>query len=215
MSSVHEIRKEIENKLDIWEKQVVALEAQLEQKKEGAVERVETEKKLFSNALDQFIKKVDQSRAVAEGKKWKIKSRLEELKVQLALGKAETNDALEGQKEKIKQAIQSFENTVDEGIEEISEEFDEAKSDLVEKADTVNAELEALGLRLRGEKEKWEAHMEERKEKLSKKIQLLKEELREKRHIAKDKAAMFEKEISTAMSKIKEAFCKLFSKEEK
>jgi chromosome segregation ATPase len=215
MSTVHKIREEIDNKLDILEKQVAAMEAQLEQHEEVAGERIETQKKLFCDALDQFKTKVDQSRVVAEEKKWKIKSQLEELKLQLALGKAETKDALEEQKEKIKQAIKSFESTVDEGIEEISEEFDEAKSELVKKADTVNAELEALGLRLKGEKEKWEIHIEERKKELSRKLQSLREELKEKKHIAKDKAAVFEKEVSSAMSKLKEAFCRLFSKKEK
>jgi len=211
MPTLDEIKKSLAIKIVAWKRQASALEAQLSQSKENAIENLEVQKKQLSEALNKFRTRVEETKAIADEKRSKIQGQIEHLQVQLALGKAETRDALESQKKKIREGISSFETTVDEGIGSLGEVFDELKYVVVDKVHSLEAELDALGVRFDMEKAKKKEQYEEKKKDIAAKIQEFNNTLEEKKHAAQDKAADLESEVKEGFERIRNAFKKMFS----
>jgi chromosome segregation ATPase len=208
MSKVREIREAIDTKLDAWEKQVSALEAQLTQSKEQALERLETQKKHFKDALNRFSTEVEKIQDLPKETKIKIRNQIEHLHVQLALGKMETREAYESQKKEIKEAITTFEASIDQQLDET---FDALTQDLINEANAIEAELDALQIRFEMEKTEHKAQIDQKKQEFVSKIQAFKENIEARKQMTKDKAETFESELTSGLSQIKQAFSDLFS----
>ena len=89
MSNIRKIRESIDTKLDRWEADETALEAQLDLNKEKAVERLEAHKQRLSEALQKFKEEIGQLPHLSQEIKDNIQTQIDHLRVQLALGKAE------------------------------------------------------------------------------------------------------------------------------
>ncbi len=211
MSKIREIRETIDIKLDGLGKQASALEAQLSRSKDNAVEELETRKKQLDDMLKTFKTKIDGTRDIAEEKRSEIQGRVEQLHVQLTLGKAETKDALEQQKMKINDAVKTLENNIDEGIEDAATGLESLKQDFVEFSDSLNAEMESLGARFEMEKASKKADFDEQKKKLAAKIERFRNDLSVKRGIAEEKTSAFEGHLTKGFDQIKHAFKNLIS----
>lgn len=208
MATIHEIRETIDSKLDKWEANATALEAQLSVSKEKAVERLEAQKRKFAEALSKFKAEIEKSQQIAEKTKSTIKTQLDHLQVQLALGKAEAKDAYESQKTKIKNAITSFVASADQEIGDVSEAV---TKELIAAEDALDAELEALAAQFEMEKASQQAKFNEKKEELAAKIQRLKNDLKEKKLLTGEKLTAFESDVSSGLAQIKKAFSDLVS----
>ena len=211
MPKIHEIRETIDRKLDGLEKRASALEAQLNRNKDNAVEALEARKRQLGDVLTTFKTKIDESKEVADEKKTEIQSRVEQLQVQLALGKAETRDALEEQKKKISDAVRTLESNIDEGIDATAAGFETLKQDLVELSDALDAEMESLHVQFEMEKATKKAEFEDQKKKLAAKIEAFRNDLSVKRGIAEEKAGTFESQFVKGFDQIKHAFKDLIS----
>ncbi len=208
MATIHEIRETIDSKLDKWEADATALEAQLSVSKEKAVERLEAQKRKFAETLAKFKAEIEKSPQIAETTKNTIKTHLDHLQVQLALGKAEAKDAYESQKEKIKNAIKSFVASADQEIGDVSEAV---TKELIAAEDALDAELEALAAQFEMEKASQQAKFNEKKEELAAKIQRLKNDLKEKKLLTGEKLTACESDVSSGLAQIKKAFSDLVS----
>jgi hypothetical protein len=211
MSKIHEIRETINSKLDGLEKRASALEAQLNRSKDNAVEELEDRKRKLGDVLNTFKTKIDGTKEVADEKKTEIQSRVEQLQVQLALGKAETRDALEEQKNKISDAVKTLENNIDEGLEYTATGFETLKQDLVKLSDSLYAEMESLDAKFEMEKAAKKAEFGEQKKKLAAKIEAFRNNLSVKRGIAEEKAATIESQFIKGFDQIKNSFKDLIS----
>jgi hypothetical protein len=211
MSKIHEIRETIDRKLDGLEKRASALNAQLNRSKDNAVEELEARKSQLGDVLKTFKTKIEESKEVVDAKKTEIQSRLEQLQVQLALGKAETRDALEEQKKKISDAVKTLETNIDEGIDDAATGFESIKQDLVELSDALDAEMESLDAKFEMEKVTKKAEFEEQKKKLADKIEAFRNDLSVKKGIAEEKTAAFESQVIKGFDQIKHAFKDLIS----
>ncbi len=208
MAKVHEIRKSIDTKLDRLEAGAAALEAQLDITKDKALERLESQKKQFSQALDRLKAEIEKSKTLAADIKAKIVQQVDHLKVQLALGKAEAKDAYEAQKEKIGGAIASFQTSVEREVGEVS---DAVTQELVAAENALDAELDAVAAQFEIEKARQQAQFEQKKKELTEQIHLFKNDLKGKREKAGAKADTFEGEFSAGLEQIKKAFSNLLS----
>jgi hypothetical protein len=205
------IRETINSKLDGLEKRASALEAQLNRSKDNAVEELEDRKRKLGDVLNTFKTKIDGTKEVADEKKTEIQSRVEQLQVQLALGKAETRDALEEQKNKISDAVKTLENNIDEGLEYTATGFETLKQDLVKLSDSLYAEMESLDAKFEMEKAAKKAEFGEQKKKLAAKIEAFRNNLSVKRGIAEEKAATIESQFIKGFDQIKNSFKDLIS----
>ncbi len=208
MPSIREIREAINTKLEKWEADATALEAQLRSTKEQAFERLETYKKRFSEALEKLKGEIDKSQQIVGEKKQQLMTQLDHLQVQLALGKAEAREAYEAQRAKIQEGMASLKTGVEQEIGEVS---DTVKKQYVAAEDALTAELEALGVQFDLEKAKLQGGFEEKSKELTDKIGKFKADLVEKRQKAGEKLTTFEGEFSSGLNQIKKAFSSLFS----
>jgi hypothetical protein len=214
MSKVREIRESIDKKLDHWEASATAFEAHLQQTREKAAARLEVRKKKLNAALEKFKSEVAKSKGIAEEKKKEMEAQFGELQVQLALGKAETRDAFEAQRKKIRHSIATLEATVDRQLDAAGHAADkslEKAADRLIAADIeYEAEADALEAQFFMKKAEAKVQFEKKKSDLLAQIKDFKTKVKGKKAMAKEKTATFEKEMSAGISKIKQAFKTLF-----
>ncbi|WP_455379235.1 hypothetical protein [Petrachloros mirabilis] len=210
MSRIKELRASIDKKLDALEHQASALEAQLTQTKDQALQRLEQRKQELREVLGQIQVDVQKSKEVAEQAKTEVQSRLEHLQVQLALGRAEARDAFEEQREKILKALTEFESTADQKLKGAAFESGRVWEELVSRASSLEAEFEALKHRFESEKVKQQSAIESKRQELLASLNTFRGQLKEKRQAAQAKADTFENDLREGLNQIKTAFRKLF-----
>lgn len=88
-----------------WQKSIEELKMQFSLGKMDAGDAFEKQKDAMRNMVVNLKEQLDKATDVAEEKGAELKAKLEELKVQLALGKADGTDAFEMQKKKIELAM--------------------------------------------------------------------------------------------------------------
>ena len=215
MSTIKEIRGAIDTKLDKWEAQATALQAQLELGKEEVIERVDEQKRRFEQIAQHVRDKIDEASGLADEIKAKIKTSFEHLQVQLALGAADTRDAYQDWKQKIESSIAAFEADLDVVIAKedaaLQADLDALMDAYVREADALEAEIDAMQVQFDEDKARAKADFEEYKKDVQSKIDAYKNELDDKRKTASDKLDTFETELSAGATKIKDAFNNLFS----
>jgi len=166
MSRIKELRSSIEKKLDFLEHQALALEAQLTQTREQALERLEQRKHLMREVLQRVQADVQKAKGVATQAKSEVQVKLEQLQVQLALGKADARDKFEEQRTKTLKILNEFESIADQKLKGVAFESGKLWEDLVGRASALEAEFEALKGRFESEKTKQKAMLESKKEEL-------------------------------------------------
>jgi len=210
MPRIKDLRASIDKKLDAWEHQALALEAQLTQTRDQALQRLEQRKVQLLDVLKQIQGSVQQSKEVAEQAKTEVQAKLEHLQVQLALGKADARDAFEEQRIKIYNALTEFESTADQKLKGAAFESGRLWEDLVGRASGLEAEFEALKHRFESEKATQQSVIESKRQELLASLQTFKTQLKEKRQAAQAKAETFENDLRDGLEQIKTAFRKLF-----
>jgi len=215
MSTVKEIREAIDAKLDKWEAQATAFQAQFELNKAELIERVEEQKHQLEKIAQRVRDKIDEASGLAEETKAKIRASFEHLQVQLALGVADTRDAYQDWKQKLQSSIAAFEADLDVAIAEedaaLQAEFDALMEAYVKEADALEAEIVAMEAQFNEDKARAKADFEKYKQDVQSKINTYKSELEEKRKVASGKLETLETELSAGATQIKNAFSKLFS----
>jgi molybdenum-dependent DNA-binding transcriptional regulator ModE len=160
MSRIKELRASLDKKLDAFEHQALALEAQLTQTKEQALQRLEQRKQQLRDVLKQVQAEVLKSKDLAGQVKTEVQAKLEHLQVQLALGKADARETFEEQRTKILKAVNEFESIADQKLKGAAFESGRVWDDLVGRTSTLEAEFEALKGRFESERAKQQAILE-------------------------------------------------------
>lgn len=210
MSRINDVRSTISKKLDAMEHQVLALEAQLTQTREQVLERFEHRKDRLRAVLKQVQMEVQKSREIHAQAKITVLKRLEHLQVQLALGKADTQDLLEEQRRKILESLKEFESSADQTLHEAAFKSGELWEDLVGRTSELHAEVEALKCRFEGEKASQQAVLESTKAEFFSKLHAFKEHLKTKREALQAKVDLVEHDLQEGLDHLKTAFRRLF-----
>ena len=210
MSRIKELRASFDKKLDALEHQALALEAQLTQTKDQALQRLEQCKQQLRDLLKQVQADVQKSKEMAEQAKTEVQSRLEHLQVQLALGKADARDTFEEQRTKILKALNEFESVAEQKLKGATFESGSVWEDLVGLTSLLEAELEALKGRFESEKTKQQVMLESTKQELLTKLVLFKDQLKAKRDVVQAKADVLETDLREGLDQIKAGVKKLF-----
>lgn len=215
MSTIKEIREAVDAKLDKWEAQATAIEAQLVLSKTEVINRVEEQKRKLEQIAQQVKDKIDAAGGCAEETKTKIRASFEHLQVQLALGAADTRDAYQDWKQKLQSSIAAFEADLEIAAAEddasLQADLNALMADYVKEADALEAEIDAMQAQFDEDKARAKADFEKYKQDLQSKINAYKGELDEKRKVAAEKLGTFETELSVGATQIKDAVSKLFS----
>lgn len=179
-----------------------ALNVQLHLGAAEAREEFEKQKKYLGEWLNTAENNLDAAKDVSQEKAKELKTLIDSLRVQAALGKAEAGDKWNEQQEKLYK-----------GVWELRQEFDKVKSSLGEFADEADDTLEnfqtrfdlfrvQLNLGKAETQELWEAKQKE----IAAKLQDLKTRLSEEEKVAAERWDVFAGEMKTAWSHVKNAF---------
>jgi hypothetical protein len=210
MSQIKELRASFEKKLDALEHQALALEAQLTQTKDQAIQGLEQRKQQLRDLLTHVEADVQKSKDIAAQAKMEVQAKLEHLQVQLALGKADARDTFEEQRTKILKALNEFESIAEQKLKGASFESGKVWEDLVGRTSKLEAEFEALKDRFESEKAKQQVTLEWKKEELLSKLVLFKDQVKAKRVAVQAKADVLESDLREGLDNIKAGFRKMF-----
>ena len=210
MLRIKELRASFDKKLDALEHQALALEAQLTQTKDQALQRLEQRKQQLRDLLKQVQVDVQKSKEMAEQAKTEVQGKLEHLQVQLALGKADARDTFEEQRAKILKALNEFESVAEQKLKGAAFESGRVWEDLVGLTSPLEAELEALKGRFESEKTKQQVMLESTKQELLTKLVLFKDQLKVKRDVVQAKADVLETDLREGLDQIKAGVRRLF-----
>jgi hypothetical protein len=215
MSNIKKIRENMNSKLDKWEAEATAFQAQLELNKEQVKNRVEQQKQRLEEISQQMKDKIDAAGDYTEETKAKIKSSFEHMQTQLAQGVADTRDGYQDWKQKVQSSIAGFEKEVEVALDEKGAQLDAVLDALkvayVKQTGAWEAEIDAMQAQLQEAKSSAKADFEKYKQDAQSKINDFRQELNEKRKLTADKFGAFEAGLSSGATQIKDSVKKLFS----
>jgi chromosome segregation ATPase len=212
---IQQIRKSIDAKLDALQAQAEALDAQLASTGREAQQRIDRQKQALRDALDHLKKEFQRQRGVAAETSKKLATAIDELKVQIALGKADAIEALDAQRKKLGESIARFEAEADSHLAGAKQYLDSASDTVmrryVQACDALDAELQAAKARLKQQIDLQGPVLERRKQELNEKIAVLRRQLAEQRKRQTEKWRQFQRELEPGLSQLAKAFKGLFS----
>ena len=210
MSRIKALRASIESKLDALEQQALALEAQLTQGKDQAVQRLEQGKQQLREVVTSVQADLRESKELAEHVKADVQATLDHLLVQLALGKADARDAFEEQRKQIFKALNEFETIADQKLTGMAFDSGRLWDELVKRSNNLEAEFNALTYLFWAEGKQQLTMVEATKEELLQKLRAYRDDLRVKRQMVRAKADTFELDLRGGLAQIQTAFRRLF-----
>jgi DNA repair exonuclease SbcCD ATPase subunit len=210
MSRIKEFRASLDKKLDALEHQALALEAQLTQTKDQAMQRLEQRKQQLRELLKQVQADVQKSKEMAEQAKTEVQAKLEHLQVQLALGKADARDAFEEQRVRTLKALNEFESIAEQKLKGAAFDSGKVWEDFVDRTSILEAEYEVLKDRFENEKTKQQGALESKKEELLAKLVTYKDQLKAKRVKVQSKADVLETDLRQGLDQIRAGVKKFF-----
>lgn len=211
MLRINEIRRSIDHRLDSWEKNALALQAQLDGDREAVLARIEKQKQRTGEALDRTRDALDGVADLADDARSGIQADLDHLKVQLALGKMNTRQAYEEQKKKIIDAIAQLESSLDARSAKADRDLDEAIDQWIIESIALEAEISAADIQWRIERAEKRQEWEEKKQAISDGLDEFRRELDDKRTAGQENLEEFATQAGAKIDQIRDALKNLAS----
>ena len=213
---IEQVRGSIDRTLETLQSRAEALRAHFRLTKQKRAERIEHSKQALRETLDKLRAEIGVARASRVQTRQKLGAAIDDLKVQISLGKAEGADLLEAEKERVSTGLHHFEKReAPPAARQIPPQrstfaAETLMQDYAQARDALNAELEAATVRLKEEASRSGAAFEERKKQLTEKIGRVQQELAGHRKRFGEKLSQFSARRSRA-SIISKALKQLFS----
>ena len=169
--------------------------------KAQAKDAYEETKKNFYRYIHEAKILLENAKEITKEKATILKTILEELQVQLALGKAETKEAFEEQRKKITNALNDLEALI-----RSNKTSSEYYSKLMMETEKFKVKMEILRMQYKLNKLDKHVAMNDKKVEFSKKLSDIKNRMAKKEQKAEGKWEHFREEISDAYSHLKKAF---------
>ena len=174
-----------------------------------AIERIEEQKSQLQSLLER-------ARDIADDGAHVAKQKLDELKLQLALGKMETRDSLEEQREKIGGAMHTAREALSNLGEEADERWQGVSKELNEQWQKLEPKIEGLRLQLALGSAYAADELSYRKEQLTEKLTEWKSQLQDENSPVRESIDKFGEEIKGAGTELVSGLKNLFGiKDEK
>ncbi len=193
-------------KLTDWKASVEHLNVQLHLGAAEAREEFEKQKKNIGSWLDIIEDKLKNTKDLGTEKALKLKTSLEELRVQAALGKAESEDVMYEQVKNINKGIHNLKHNLNQTIDASEEEFHELSEKSHDRLDDFHTRFDLFRLRAHLGKKEVEETWEDKKKELATKLHELDNNLDKSKHAASEKWEHFTEEVSESWKVLKNAF---------
>jgi len=205
MSIIRKIRSGLDNQLDAWDARLDAWEAQLEHGRDEAMERLAAGRKRLADASQRVEEQLEDAADLSAEAAQDIREDLEALRVQLALGEAETRDAYREQRKKLRHALSEAEAKLAVIEHRAEDRLAGEMERFVKAADRLQAEFEAAELQFALAKAEARDALGEKREELRSRLGKLRERLRAARGRAGDRLEDLEEELTEGVGAYREA----------
>lgn len=185
---------------------VEGLSLQLHLGKAEAEKAFEEQKANLQRWTVKMKSRVEEAENLSKDQSQKIKIALEELRLQAALGKATTEDALKEQQTELKRRMEKLRSDIDLVFETTEEHSDDLLEDLSLRLHDYQIKFDIFKLQLQLARMEGEQEFEKRKNDASAKLQELRKDLDKRTEEASDKFEHFSKEMSEAWKHVRRAF---------
>lgn len=210
MSIIKSIRERLDHQLERWDARLDALEAQLGETRDETLERVRAGQQRLAAISEQVEERLEDVADLSEEKALDLRTELQALRVQLALGKAETKDVFESQQARINHALSSAEA----GLSVLEHRAQDRVADEVESfvraADRLRADLDAAQVQFALAKADARDVLAERRHEFSQRLQTMRTRLRETGKEAGHKLGKLEDELAEDIAAYRESLSDFF-----
>lgn len=202
----HKLKDKAEAKLTDWKASVEHLNVQLHLGAAEAREEFENQKKNVGSWIDTIEEKLKNTRDLGAEKALKLKTALEELRLQAALGKAESEDVMHEQVKNINKGIHNLKHSLNQTIDASEEKFHDLSEKSHDRLDDFHTRFDLFRLRAHLGKKEVEANWEDKKKELAAKLHDLDTKLDKSKHAASEKWEHFAEEVSESWKVLRNAF---------
>jgi archaellum component FlaC len=206
VTHIKKLRQSIDASLDRWEASAQSFEDGINASLEAMVERFDDHKATAQSAVEDLKQSVARAQEVPAEAKKKIIAELDHLKLQLALGKAEAQDALAVQKSKVESAFQAVELRFDSIGRQINDDVDKALENWIRAEIALKQDFDLLAVHIAAKQAAVHAQFEARRQSFKDQIEKFKAELENKKDTAEERGEAFSAEMNSAFDHLNKAF---------
>ena len=211
MSIIKSIRERLDHQLERWDARLDALEAQLGETRDETLERVRAGQQRLAAISEQVEERLEDVADLSEEKALDLRTELQALRVQLALGKAETRDAYQAQRRRVSHAVSQVESKLGHFEEHLEDDLADEVESFVRAADRLHVELQAAEVQFALFKAEARDALAQRRKKLEPQLRKLRGELEDVRRQASAEAGQLEKRLAAGVDEFRETMTILFA----
>lgn len=200
------IAQQAKKKLEDWKSSLEHFEEKLHITTDEVVDEFQEQKKHLVAWLDQVDDHLQNVVTHSEEKALDLKAKVDELRLQAALGKAETVEALDEQRKALDIKIHDIKHDVSQAYHQAGDDIKDLLDDVNGKLDDFQMRFDLLRLQAHLGKEEAKEIWEEKKQELSLKLHEVNTKLHQYKETATEKWEHFSSEMATAWSHFREAF---------
>ncbi len=198
-------KEQIKGKLQEWKAQMENLYVQLNTEPGRYSEEFEEQKKNLSEWIEQRKEQLDEMGEIGEEKTRHLKQKLEELRVQAALGKAETRDAFKEQQKDLNKRLRELKDSLGDLSELTQSETREFRERMSDRLDYYHTQFDILRLKMHLARLDSEDAWQERKKDIKSRLNDLREKLEEGEEKAAHRWEHFRTEMGEAWKHLKKS----------
>jgi len=199
------LKTRVSERIEAWKKEIEQLRKQLQHNREEAKESFENQKEKLANWADDMKDEIERVEGIGEDKLKELKGKLENLRLQAALGKMESVDAMNDQQKKINEGIHNVRGTMSKMENEVAENVKSLLEKSNQTLDRFQNQFEMSRLQLLDTREGVVQTWKDRQEEISLRLQKLNDKLEEGRNDASERWEDFSSEMQEAWVHYKNA----------
>lgn len=199
------LRERASEKIEEWKKDVEQLKNQLQHTTEEAKESFENQKVALGKWTDHMKSELDKVESIGEEKAKTLRGNLEDLRVQTALGRMESAEALRNQQKKINQSIHNLKYSVSKVEKEAIGTEKALLKSANESLEGYQTKFEVYRLQLDDKKEGAVQSWNDAKDDIELRLSKMSTKLEDGKEQASDKWEHFSKEMKESWKHLRQA----------
>ncbi|MDX1684212.1 MAG: hypothetical protein R3275_03190 [Saprospiraceae bacterium] len=204
--SIENLKQKMQERLDQLKGSMENLNKQLQAGAAEAKDEFQKQKERIGEWSREMSHKVENMKEISDEKTQQIKASLEDLRVQAALGKAESRDAIQEQQKKLTSAIGQLKKRMSDLYESAGENVKDFADRAEHTLEDYHTRLDMLKLKAHLGREDMEQAWEERKKEVSKRIQDISHKIDRQKEKSGENWNHFSSEMKEAWQHLRKAF---------
>ena len=199
------IKERVSKKVEDWKEDIEQIEDQLEHTGENVKDAFEQQKAKLSHWIEEVKKDLDRMEDVGEEKAKNFKGKLEELRVQAALGKADAEDVFHERQKQLNLAVHNTKVAVAKFKKTASEKTNEFLEKSQQTLDRFHTSFDMFRLQMDLGRKDAKQNWQEKRKDIMLRVNTLKAKLAKAQEQSTDRWEHFSEEMAEAWTHVKEA----------